>query len=127
MKIVKNLFGMCLLINVAGFAQESKTIPPIHKENNSNQQKSTSHLEAQIIRDIDSIQLRDFKIKQEVDSIWLAELMNSDLYPKIIKAVLDIPYNTDVVDLGDVQELSTQQIQSNLKVLNRQSGFHFAY
>ena len=79
------------------------------------------------IKSIDGKKMMDYGISKNIDSIWQAELTNSDLYPKIRESVLDIPYNTDEVSPSDYQELSTETLKKRLAELNEQTPFEISY
>ncbi len=79
------------------------------------------------LESVDGKSLTDYELSQRIDSIWQAELTNSDLYPKIRESVLEIPYNTDEVSPSDYQELSTEVLKERLAALNEQTPFEITY
>src|SRR5699024_5217894 len=58
---------------------------------------------------LDSIRifLKDYAVAVHIDSVWQAALTNTDLYPKMRKSILDIPYDDSEVAVSDYQKIST--------------------
>ncbi|HLS29227.1 MAG TPA: LysM peptidoglycan-binding domain-containing protein [Flavobacteriaceae bacterium] len=90
----------------------------INSTNNSNEYE---------LGEVDGIKLKDYHISNRIDSLWLAELTNSDLFPKIQESVLEIPFDTDEVSPSDYQELSTETLKKRLKELDRKTPFDINY
>lgn len=89
--------------------------------------QTRSNANAYEVKEIDGVSIIDYKISNRIDSLWLAELTNSDLFPKIQESVLDIPFETEEVSPADYQELSTETLKKRLKELNRKTPFDVSY
>lgn len=80
-----------------------------------------------IILDSSEIVLRDYKISVQVDSVWQALLMNSELYPKMRESILTVPYAEKDMSVMDYQELPTKLLKKRLAKLDAKSPFHIKY
>lgn len=79
--------------------------------------KSLSHFE-----------LQDHKWASEIDSLWLKEMLNSNLYPRLMEHnVLEIPYDTDNISAADYQELPIKVLKKRLKELDAKTPFKVTY
>lgn len=79
------------------------------------------------IKGFNRASLRDYVTSRRIDSLWQKELTNSDLYPKIQKEVLEIPFETDEVAVKDFQSLPTDTLKKRLAELNRKTPFQVQY
>src|SRR5699024_5380277 len=66
----------------------------------------------QIIQGNTTIELGDYKKAAQIDSLWLSELNNSDLYPKLQKAIMELPDRED--DYSVLKELPTDTLKKRL-------------
>lgn len=71
--------------------------------------------------------LRDFKIAVRIDSLWQAELTNSDLYPKMQKSILESPYDDKDISPMDYEDLPTDTLKKRLAALNAKTPFEITY
>lgn len=126
MKFFKYLICLIFLGSSSLFAQIENPVHQFSKDSSSVSEFSGDP-DWKIIKEFDGTFLKEHKVGQKIDSLWLAELTNSDLYPKIKESVLNIPYNTDEVALADVQNLSKEQLVRELASLNLKSGFYISY
>ncbi len=78
---------------------------------------------------LDSIRifLKDYAVAVHIDSVWQAALTNTDLYPKMRKSILDIPYDDSEVAVSDYQKISTPIVKKRLRLLNQKTPFKVAY
>lgn len=84
------------------------------------------HPAPNIFRDSLDVLLRDYKIGFELDSLWQKELVNSDLYPKMQKSILDFPQEENM-DMVDHKELSEATLKERLEEINQSTPFDIDY
>jgi len=116
-----------LFISTYGIAQEHKQFDSLELFSIDFLKDSTESNNIIEIRNEEGFSLIDFKFSNEIDSLWLAELTNSDLFPQIQESVLEIPYNTDEISVVDFQELSTETLKERLEELNKKTPFDISY
>lgn len=75
-----------------------------------------------VIRDSSKVALEDLPKAATIDSLWKAELTNSDLYETIHASVMDQDYSEVVYD-----ELPTDTLKARLKKLNARTPFNIEY
>lgn len=77
----------------------------------------------------DSIQvlLRDFKISSRIDSLWVEELVNSDLYPEMRESILELEPGSEGMDVIDRKHLPTDVLKERLEALNRKTPLQISY
>lgn len=124
------------LLSLSLFAQNE--IPAKHQQVVGGGEKEQSELPTEIktvqkdsswqdVETIDGLSLRDHKLSFRIDSLWIKELTNSDLYPRIQEAVLEIPYSTEEVSVADYEELTTETLKERLAELNKHTPFQIEY
>lgn len=125
-----------LLSSIAGFSQERlfpgslETLNIVVSDSLEKPATTTQKVngdEIYEVREIDGVRMVDYQMSNRIDSLWLAELTNSDLYPIIQESVLEIPFETDEVAPSDYQELSTEVLKKRLKELDRKTPFDISY
>lgn len=136
--------GTCLLLGLCSFialhAQEKKnTKKQIEKANFRVQifQKSDSAkiiLEepdpefksklpiSAVIRDSSKVALEDYPKAATIDSVWMAELTNSDLFNEMQETIIEQDYEPVVYD-----ELPTDTLKARLAKLNARTPFNVEY
>lgn len=81
----------------------------------------------QISVDSTQFRLKDYKFAARIDSIWQAELLNSDLFPKMQESILESPYKDTELSASDYQALSTKTLKERLAVLDSKTPFDINY
>lgn len=77
-----------------------------------------------VITDSTEIELRDYSRSAQIDSIWKQELMNSDLYPEMKKAV----YESSLAENDEVySELPTDTLKARLAKIDAKTPFKVEY
>ncbi len=76
--------------------------------------------------DSTKLKLKDYKFAARIDSVWQAELLNSDLYPKM-QSILESPYDSQELSASDFQTLSTATLKERLKILDSKTPFDIEY
>ena len=75
-----------------------------------------------VIRDSSKVSLADMPQAAKIDSVWRAELTNSDLYETIQKSIAEQDYDEVVYD-----ELPTDTLKARLARLNARTPFNIEY
>lgn len=112
------------------FAQEKKTEDSLQIKDEISQIHDSLIIDNPHVfsfKEIDGIRFIDYRHTKRIDSLWQAELTNSDLYPKIKESILDIPYSTEDVSPSDYQELTTEVLKERLDYLNSKTPFEIPY
>lgn len=72
--------------------------------------------------------LKDYMSSRRIDSLWLDELNNSDLFPKVRKAVLETPYSDVNVEGNEgLKKISKDTLKKRLAKLSQKTPFTIAY
>ncbi len=90
-------------------------------------QSESIDLEPHIDGDMGQIFLKDNQTTAQIDSLWVAELTNSDLYPKMQQIILKTPYADSEISPADYQELSIDTLKMRLAALNAKTPFDIKY
>lgn len=75
-----------------------------------------------VIRDSSKVALEDLPKAMKIDSLWRAELTNSDLFDKMQESIMDQDYEDVVYD-----ELPTDTLKARLERLNARTPFNIEY
>lgn len=82
----------------------------------------------EILKDSVEFSLKDYKKTATIDSLWKKELVNSDLYPKMQKAIAAVASEKDLeTDEEIVRSVSTDTLKKRLAILNSRTPFNVAY
>lgn len=74
------------------------------------------------LRDSVVYQLEDLKRARKIDSVWLAQLYNNDLFEEIYGSVVELDYEP-----VEYEELPTEVLKQRLKELDARTPFHVEY
>jgi len=75
-----------------------------------------------VIRDSSAVSLEDLPRAAEIDSIWKAQLTNSDLFHKMYKSIREQDYEDEVY-----KDLPTDTLKARLAKLNARTPFNVEY
>lgn len=75
-----------------------------------------------VIRDSSKVSLKDLPRAAEIDSVWKAQLTNSDLYDSIYKNIREQNYEEEVL-----KQLPTDTLKARLAKLNARTPFNVEY
>ncbi|MBZ9730687.1 LysM peptidoglycan-binding domain-containing protein [Salegentibacter sp. JZCK2] len=75
-----------------------------------------------VIRDSSAVSLEDLPRAAEIDSVWKAQLTNSDLFDKMYKSIREQDYEDEVY-----KELPTDTLKARLAKLNARTPFNVEY
>ncbi|WP_417884621.1 LysM peptidoglycan-binding domain-containing protein [Zunongwangia sp.] len=75
-----------------------------------------------VIRDSSKVALKDYPKAAKIDSVWMAELTNSELFDEMQESIIEQDYNPVVYD-----ELPTDTLKARLAILNARTPFNIQY
>ncbi len=79
-------------------------------------------------KSLSKFELKEFASAKEIDSLWIGELVQSGLYPQMMrKNILEVPYDTDGISVADYEHLPKEKLQKRLERLNQESPFNIGY
>ncbi|TQD40738.1 lytic transglycosylase domain-containing protein [Haloflavibacter putidus] len=82
----------------------------------------------EILKDSVVFALKDYKKTAVIDSLWIKELINSDLYPKMRKAISKIAKSEELETEDEIiKHVPTDTLKKRLAMLDAKTPFNISY
>lgn len=75
-----------------------------------------------VLKDSVVFDLKKYAYAAKIDSLWLQEMLSSDLYDEMQTVIKQVPYKTEVS-----QELSTETLKKRLSAIDAKTPFNVVY